>query len=279
MTTPQLEQPPPSPETDSECEIAYAQLRTRYKAHHDQKPILIFICPKGLRFWARFRSVLLKIQRDARIMYAINLAALDALLATHGTNIAGFIITDTKIMEPEIATTIGGGRVRGSDTEREEFEGRYRRHHRHRHRHQRATTSADELDDNEDEWADDEFDVDDEDDDELPQPPLLPGQEQEQNQGGDSDGTGTGDRAEDGSSVESVNSDWVPSDDEGTVADMQVADSPVAIHEVKSWVDNGNDEAILIKGYVGFVGHVEDNRSMSSLILGMCAVGEFVPPS
>ncbi|BCS21004.1 uncharacterized protein APUU_21436S [Aspergillus puulaauensis] len=53
-----------------------------------------------------------------------------------------------------------------------------------------------------------------------------------------------------------------------------VANCPVAIHEVKqltgNWVQNGQRPRM--RGYVGFAGHVEDNRSMASLILGMCAV-------
>lgn len=53
-----------------------------------------------------------------------------------------------------------------------------------------------------------------------------------------------------------------------------VANCPVAIHEVKqltgNWAQNGQRPRM--RGYVGFAGHVEDNRSMASLILGMCAV-------
>ncbi|KKK23409.1 hypothetical protein ARAM_007546 [Aspergillus rambellii] len=67
-------------------------------------------------------------------------------------------------------------------------------------------------------------------------------------------------------------SDWVPSDDEGTEADKRIADCPVAIHEVKTWREQDGEE-VMVRGYVGFVGHVEDTRSMASLILGMCAVG------
>ncbi|KAL4887955.1 hypothetical protein BDV59DRAFT_196850 [Aspergillus ambiguus] len=76
--------------------------------------------------------------------------------------------------------------------------------------------------------------------------------------------------ADDGASIDP---NWVPSDDEGTIADMQVADSPVVIHQVKTWVDGRHGgEATMMRGYVGFIGHMEDNRSMSSILLGMCAV-------
>ncbi|KAL2818823.1 hypothetical protein BDW59DRAFT_151881 [Aspergillus cavernicola] len=51
----------------------------------------------------------------------------------------------------------------------------------------------------------------------------------------------------------------------------RIADCPVAIHEVNSWIGQGG-QRIRRRGFVGFVGHVEDNRSMASLILGMCAV-------
>ncbi|KAG2420859.1 hypothetical protein HFD88_000473 [Aspergillus terreus] len=63
----------------------------------------------------------------------------------------------------------------------------------------------------------------------------------------------------------------VPSYIEHTIDEMQVADSAVVFHEV---ADPAAQETGTVRGYVGFVGHVEDNRSMSSIILGMC----FIPP-
>ncbi|KAL2870231.1 uncharacterized protein BJX67DRAFT_378221 [Aspergillus lucknowensis] len=51
----------------------------------------------------------------------------------------------------------------------------------------------------------------------------------------------------------------------------RIANCPVAVHEVKSKVEK-YDQSLLIRGYIGFVGHVEDNRSMAGLILGMCGV-------
>ncbi|KAL4867356.1 hypothetical protein BDV12DRAFT_198311 [Aspergillus spectabilis] len=51
---------------------------------------------------------------------------------------------------------------------------------------------------------------------------------------------------------------------------QRIADCPVAIHEIKSLTERG--QQVPVRGYVGFVGHIEDNRSMASLILGMCGV-------
>ncbi|KAK1142889.1 hypothetical protein N8T08_007323 [Aspergillus melleus] len=74
-----------------------------------------------------------------------------------------------------------------------------------------------------------------------------------------------------------TDTDWVPSDNEGTSVDLCCADSPIVIHEFKRTVvrDDGVQEKVPC-GYVGFVGHVDDSRSMSTLILGMCAVPKFV---
>ncbi|KAL4784810.1 hypothetical protein BJX76DRAFT_347494 [Aspergillus varians] len=54
----------------------------------------------------------------------------------------------------------------------------------------------------------------------------------------------------------------------------RIANCPVAIHEVKSAVyqTGHRGQRARLRGFVGFVGHVEDNRSMASLILGMCSV-------
>ncbi|KAL4922525.1 hypothetical protein BDW62DRAFT_54360 [Aspergillus aurantiobrunneus] len=59
----------------------------------------------------------------------------------------------------------------------------------------------------------------------------------------------------------------------------RIADCPVTIHEVKSLPARRDEsgELVSVRGYVGFVGHVEDNRSMASLILGMCAVRNTTP--
>ena len=65
--------------------------------------------------------------------------------------------------------------------------------------------------------------------------------------------------------------DWVLSDDEGTEADKQVADSCVVIHESRRVVP-WKGRNYTTRGFVGFVGHVDDNRSVSSLILGVCGV-------
>ncbi|KAL4899748.1 hypothetical protein BDW74DRAFT_107221 [Aspergillus multicolor] len=51
----------------------------------------------------------------------------------------------------------------------------------------------------------------------------------------------------------------------------RVANCPVALHSVKTWFEKEN-RRVSLYGFVGFVGHVEDNRSMASLILGMCGV-------
>ncbi|PLB54628.1 hypothetical protein P170DRAFT_470082 [Aspergillus steynii IBT 23096] len=72
---------------------------------------------------------------------------------------------------------------------------------------------------------------------------------------------------------------WVPSDDEGTSVDVCCADSPIVIHEFKRTVAREGVEELVPSGYVGFVGHVDDSRSMSTLILGMCAVPKFVEGS
>lgn len=73
--------------------------------------------------------------------------------------------------------------------------------------------------------------------------------------------------------IPSTPTGWVPSDDEGTSMDICWADSPIVIHEFKRRVvrEDGGEE-LVPSGYVGFVGHVDDSRSMSTLILGMCAV-------
>ncbi|RDW81359.1 uncharacterized protein DSM5745_04916 [Aspergillus mulundensis] len=56
----------------------------------------------------------------------------------------------------------------------------------------------------------------------------------------------------------------------------RIANCPVALHDVRSWLEKG-DQRVRVYGYVGFVGHVEDNRSMASLILGMCGVRNTAP--
>ncbi|KAL5342835.1 hypothetical protein BJX70DRAFT_394676 [Aspergillus crustosus] len=54
---------------------------------------------------------------------------------------------------------------------------------------------------------------------------------------------------------------------------QRIADCPVAIHKVRSLPDQAQGgQQVAAHGYVGFVGHIEDNRSMASLILGMCGV-------
>ncbi|KAL2835750.1 hypothetical protein BJY01DRAFT_252386 [Aspergillus pseudoustus] len=52
----------------------------------------------------------------------------------------------------------------------------------------------------------------------------------------------------------------------------RLANCPVAIHELRSTTVNHQGKRVRVRAYVGFVGHLEDNRSMASLILGMCAV-------
>ncbi|KAL3488804.1 hypothetical protein BJX62DRAFT_169462 [Aspergillus germanicus] len=53
----------------------------------------------------------------------------------------------------------------------------------------------------------------------------------------------------------------------------RLANCPVAIHELQSstTIQQGS-KRVRVRGFVGFVGHVEDNRSMASLMLGICAV-------
>lgn len=75
--------------------------------------------------------------------------------------------------------------------------------------------------------------------------------------------------AEDTSS--SSSSTRKPSHAKPKLIPKRIADCPVAIHEVKSYVEK-DGQRVPVRGYVGFVGHVEDNRSMASLILGMCSV-------
>ncbi|CEL10770.1 hypothetical protein ASPCAL13884 [Aspergillus calidoustus] len=53
----------------------------------------------------------------------------------------------------------------------------------------------------------------------------------------------------------------------------RLANCPVAIHELQSSTTfQQGSKRVRVRGFVGFVGHVEDNRSMASLMLGMCAV-------
>lgn len=68
------------------------------------------------------------------------------------------------------------------------------------------------------------------------------------------------------------NADWVPSDDERTTENTRRR-CTIALHEFKNWRQNeetGKDE--MICSYLGFVGHAEDNRSLASIILGMCSI-------
>lgn len=68
------------------------------------------------------------------------------------------------------------------------------------------------------------------------------------------------------------NTDWVPSDDERATENTRRR-CTVALHEFKNWRQNeetGKEE--IICSYLGLVGHVEDNRSLASIILGMCSV-------
>jgi hypothetical protein len=48
------------------------------------------------------------------------------------------------------------------------------------------------------------------------------------------------------------------------------ADCPVAIHEIKTANETGTEAGE--GSYVAFIGHLEDSRSMASLILGICGV-------
>ncbi|KAL4946678.1 hypothetical protein BDV06DRAFT_218144 [Aspergillus oleicola] len=57
-----------------------------------------------------------------------------------------------------------------------------------------------------------------------------------------------------------------------------VADCAVALHEIRSWTEI-DSQRFRTREYVGFVGHVDDNRSMASLILGMCGVQNARPLS
>ncbi|KAL3465999.1 hypothetical protein BJX64DRAFT_34297 [Aspergillus heterothallicus] len=58
----------------------------------------------------------------------------------------------------------------------------------------------------------------------------------------------------------------------------RLANCPVAIHELRSTTTVDHEgKRVRVRGYVGFVGHLEDNRSMASLILGMCAVKNTKP--
>lgn len=65
---------------------------------------------------------------------------------------------------------------------------------------------------------------------------------------------------------------WVPSDDERSI-DGPVRRCSVALHEFKNRKYNeetGKDE--LLCSHLGIIGHAEDNRSLASIILGMCSV-------
>ncbi|KAL2814324.1 hypothetical protein BJX63DRAFT_431480 [Aspergillus granulosus] len=57
----------------------------------------------------------------------------------------------------------------------------------------------------------------------------------------------------------------------------RLANCPVAIHKLESTANDREGKRVRVRGHVGFVGHLEDNRSMASLILGMCAVRNTKP--
>lgn len=65
---------------------------------------------------------------------------------------------------------------------------------------------------------------------------------------------------------------WVPSDDERSI-DGSIRACTVALHEFKNRrysEETGRDETLC--SYFGIIGHAEDNRSLASIILGMCSV-------
>lgn len=65
---------------------------------------------------------------------------------------------------------------------------------------------------------------------------------------------------------------WVSSDDERSVNNPRRS-CTIALHEFKNrryGKKTGEDETLC--SYLGIVGHVEDNRSLASIILGMCSV-------
>lgn len=92
-----------------------------------------------------------------------------------------------------------------------------------------------------------------------------------QSQNTDND-TDNGDNEKPNENNNSNNTDWVPSDDERATENTRRR-CTVALHEFKNWRQNeetGKEE--IICSFLGLVGHVEDNRSLASIILGMCSV-------
>ncbi|PLN77009.1 hypothetical protein BDW42DRAFT_188330 [Aspergillus taichungensis] len=64
-------------------------------------PAIVLVSPKGNHFFPRYRAILRKMNRDVELYWAPNLKNLNNTISTHSQRIAGFIICDATIMDPE----------------------------------------------------------------------------------------------------------------------------------------------------------------------------------
>ncbi|PKY02037.1 hypothetical protein P168DRAFT_283799 [Aspergillus campestris IBT 28561] len=64
-------------------------------------PAIVLISPKGIHFFTRYRAILRKMNRDVELYWAPNIKTLNGTIQKHSYRIAGFIISDAAIMDPE----------------------------------------------------------------------------------------------------------------------------------------------------------------------------------
>ncbi|EBA27391.1 uncharacterized protein AFUA_4G08634 [Aspergillus fumigatus Af293] len=231
-------QTPPPPETD---EAYYT------------KPILVLIVSHRINTWNKYLSLIRKLQREARLLCVTNVYDLNELVDQHADEIAGFIATTGDIMLADDSSSNSnsaaetesetGGMIEGLPTRLSTL----LKHHAYSLRMNRWTL-----------WHRRPW---------IETPDTVVG-EWDENQ---SEGEVAGD--EEGS--EEIEEDDGGADEDGDGEDNDEklrADCAVAIHEVKLANETETETEDGGRSYVPFIGHLEDSRSMASLILGICGV-------
>ncbi|KAJ8197059.1 hypothetical protein ACP6JE_007590 [Aspergillus fumigatus] len=244
-------QTPPPPETD---EAYYT------------KPILVLIVSHRINTWNKYLSLIRKLQREARLLCVTNVYDLNELVDQHADEIAGFIATTGDIMLADESVPVLPPRLtrRGTTAGGSISGGAFLRGVP---RHEKVLVSCEdgEIEFGEGErmnrwtlWHRRPW---------IETPDTVVG-EWDENQ---SEGEVAGD--EEGS--EEIEEDDGGADEDGDGEDNDEklrADCAVAIHEVKLANETETETEDGGRSYVPFIGHLEDSRSMASLILGICGV-------
>ncbi|KAF4282761.1 hypothetical protein CNMCM8689_007854 [Aspergillus fumigatus] len=256
-------QTPPPPETD---EAYYT------------KPILVLIVSHRINTWNKYLSLIRKLQREARLLCVTNVYDLNELVDQHADEIAGFIATTGDIMLADESVPVLPPRltfpraavkyptsftafmqvhfsvnwtVAGPSRQRVAMELQTHslgmlaaRNYRRWFNIRRGVSAG------------------------GPKARESVVGEWDENQ---SEGEVAGD--EEGS--EEIEEDDGGADEDGDGEDNDEklrADCAVAIHEVKLANETETETEDGGRSYVPFIGHLEDSRSMASLILGICGV-------